>query len=177
MAKKRKFAAYRALERPFTRFSKKKKFNFIRARPVVRIVRFDSGDLQKVFSNAIYLTSKEGLQIRDLAIESARLSANRLLEKSLGKNGFRLKITKYPHHVLRENPLASGAGADRMSTGMAQSFGKSIGRAVQIKPGDTLFKLEIEKQHLPVARRALQRAAQKLPCTYRVEEEMKGLKV
>ena len=177
MVKVRKFAAYRALERPYTRFSKKKKYNFIRARPVLRIAKFDIGNLQKQFSAAYYLTAKDALQIRDIALESARLSANRLLEKNVGKSGYRLKLLPYPHHVLRENPLSSGAGADRMSTGMTQSFGKSIGRAAQIKIGQRIFKLEVDKQHAEFARRALRRAAQKLPCTYRVEEEMKGLKV
>lgn len=169
MAKKRKFAAYRALERPYTRFSKKRKHNFIKARPVVRIVHLDGGNLRKQFEYAIYLIAKDGLQIRDLAIESARLSTNRLLEKNLGKQGYRIKIMKYPHHVLRENPLASGAGADRMSTGMKMSFGKTIGRAAQIKPGDKVFRVEVDKAHVELARKALKRASQKLPCSWRIE--------
>ncbi|MBS3176785.1 50S ribosomal protein L16 [Candidatus Woesearchaeota archaeon] len=169
MVKKRKFAAYRAVERPYTRFSKKSKYNYVHARPPCRIALFDTGNLQKPFEYSVYLVAKNSLQIRDLALESARLSANRLLEKNLGKTGFRLKLMVYPHHVLRENPLASGAGADRMSTGMQLSFGKTIGVAAQIKPGQRLFKCEVEKQHVELARKAMHRASFKLPCSYRVE--------
>ena len=111
------------------------------------------------------LKSKDSLQIRHNAIESARLSANRLLEKNLGKQGFCLRIRIYPHHILRENPLASGAGADRMSTGMKKSFGKPIGIAAQVHKGQVLFEASVDKEHFETAKMALKRASYKLPCS------------
>ncbi|HLC89113.1 MAG TPA: ribosomal protein L16 [Candidatus Nanoarchaeia archaeon] len=65
-------------------------------------------------------------------IESARMTSNRVLEKNIGRE-YHLRIKIYPHHVLRENPLASGAEADRMSTGMKLSFGKSISTAARVR--------------------------------------------
>lgn len=169
MAKKRKFCAYRSVERPYTRFSKFKKMSFVKAKPVCRIVRFDMGSMQKKFSHKLKLISKTSLQIRDNAFESARLTSNRLLEENLGKKGYRLKILTYPHHILRENPLAAGAGADRMSTGMQKSFGKTIGVAAQIKKGQAILAIEANKQHLDLARKALKRASYKLPGSYIIE--------
>jgi len=178
MAKKRKFCAYRATERPYTRFSKFKKLSFVKARPVNRIVRYDMGSSKKKFPYSLHLVSKITLQIRDNALESARLSSNRMLEENAGKNNYRMRIMIYPHHILRENPLAAGAGADRMSTGMKKSFGKTIGVCAQISKGQTIFKVDIGKSNLDLARRALKRASQKLPgsCTIEVTENKPAAK-
>jgi large subunit ribosomal protein L10e len=163
MAKLRKGCAYRRLERPYTRKSKYKAKSFIRASPVCKVVRFDMGDLKRKFGYSIDLISKEGVQIRHNALESSRMAANRHLEEKCGKLGFNMKLRAYPHHVLRENPLASGAGADRMSTGMQKSFGKAIGIAAQIHPGQTIFRVQVDKQHVDAAKQAMKKASYKMP--------------
>src|SRR3989344_7653916 len=112
MARIRKFVAYRKLERPYTRTSKYKKKAFVRVTPHIAVVRFDNGNLSKKFQYTLSLHSKSGLQIRDNALESARQTSTKLLESNLGQTGFHMKVKTYPFHVLRENPLASGAGAD-----------------------------------------------------------------
>lgn len=164
MAKPRKGVAYRKLERPYTRFSKFANQCYVRARPVSRVVRYDMGAEGKKFDYTITLVAKKGLQIRDIAIESARQTTNRMLEKKLTKSDYKMKLLLHPHHVLRENPLAAGAGADRMSTGMAHSFGKPIGIAAQIKEGKDLIRVEVNQAHLQVGRDAIKRAQYKLPC-------------
>ncbi len=169
MARLRKFSAYRKLERPYTRVSKFRTKSYVRARPNCRIVRFNMGDLTSDFDYTLLLKSKADLQIRDNAIEAARQTSNRLVVKKMGKQGFRLRVRCFPHHVLRENPLASGAGADRMSTGMKKSFGKSIGIAAQIKKGQVIFELNVPKAHLATGREALRRAGMKLPCGTSIE--------
>src|SRR3989338_7218517 len=131
MARLRKNSAYQNLERPYTRISKYSKQNYVRGgRPQVKIIKFDMGNPQKKFDTKYLLLSQKSMNIRHNALESARMSSNRLLEKKI-PGDYHLRIRVYPHHVLRENPLASGAGADRMSTGMKLSYGKSIeiGRA------------------------------------------------
>jgi large subunit ribosomal protein L10e len=82
-----------------------------------------------------------------------------------------LRVRKFPHHILRENPLAAGAGADRMSTGMAHSFGKIIGIAAQVKTGDEIFTLKIKKENLPLARKAMKKISLKLPKQYKFSEQ------
>ena len=164
MARLRKASAYRALERPYTRYSRYKKQRFVRAKPVCRVVRFDMGNAKREFETSLHLVVKSNLQIRDNALEAARQTCNRALEKVLGKTGYHLKVRVYPHHVLRENPLAAGAGADRMSTGMAHSFGKVIGIAARLKKGQTVFSARLNKKDLALGRTALTKASRKLPC-------------
>jgi len=169
MARLRKGVSYRKLERPYTRKSKYKKLNFVRASPHMGIVRFDMGDSKKKYYYQLDLLAGADLQIRHNSIESARLTSIRLLEATLGKTGFYLKVRIYPHHVLRENPLAAGAGADRMSTGMQKSFGKPIGVAARVFRGQPIFTLLVEKPHLETAKLAMKRAATKVPCSCRTK--------
>lgn len=172
MAKLRKFVCYRNIERPYTRFSKFKQLSYVRARPHCRVVRFDMGDPQSDYQFTLHLKAKQPVQVRDNALESARQTANRVLELTLGKTGYHLQGRVYPHHVLRENPLAAGAGADRLSTGMAHPFGKPIGIAAQVKKGQPLFTLKVNKENLDLAKKCLKRAAYKLPvaCALVVEQ-------
>jgi large subunit ribosomal protein L10e len=169
MARIRKFVSYRSMERPYTRVSKFKKKSFVKSGAPRKIVRFDFGEANRKFEYSLDLIPKSSIQIRQEAIEAARQTSNRLLEKNLGKAGFHFKIRVYPYHVLRENPLAAGAGADRMSTGMAHSFGKPIGIAAQVKAGQKMFTLSVEKPHIEIAKKALQRAARKMPCSFSIQ--------
>lgn len=169
MAKIRKAVSYRRLERPYTRKSKYRKLSFVRASPHSKIVRFEMGEIGKKFSHTFKLISKADIQIRHDALESARQTSNRLLEKEIGKTGYFMKIRVFPHHILRENPLAAGAGADRMSTGMQRSFGKPIGIAARVKKGQILIQLDVSKEYLETAKHALKRASYKFPCKCSIE--------
>lgn len=163
MAKLRKFVCYRKIERPYTRKSKYRKKSFVRGAPVCRLVKFNTGNLTANFSHRLDLISKKDVQIRDNALESARLTCNRTLEKILSKKGFRLQMRLYPHHVLREHALASGAGADRFSSGMAHSFGKPIGNAAQVRKGQKIISLYVDEPNIALARDAFRKANVKLP--------------
>ncbi len=171
MARLRKFVAYRNLERPYTRKSKYKTQNFVRAFPNINIVRFEYGDKKKNYDVHLYLKSKEALQIRHQALEATRMTINRFLEKNIGKNQYFFRVRPYPHHVLRENPLASGAGADRMSTGMKKSFGKPIGAAARIREGQIILDVYAGKNHTDKIKTALKRCAKKLPGSYSIVVE------
>ncbi len=126
------------------------------------------GDPRKKFNYTLELVSKTDLQIRHDAIESARQTSNRVLENELGKMGYFMKIMIYPFHVLRENPLASGAGADRMSTGMKMSFGKAIGAAAQVKKGQKVCIVRVNKKGIETAKSALKRVSKKIPNSYSI---------
>ncbi len=163
MARLRKFVCYRRMERPYTRISKFKKKSFIRADPAKVIVRYDMGDDRKQYDYEISLVSKNNLQIRSNALESARQTSNRLLEKVLGPMGYYLKLRVYPHHILRENKIAAGAGADRFSTGMSHSFGIPTGTAAQVSKNQVIASLRIEKEHLDLGIQSMNRMRHKLP--------------
>lgn len=169
MATIRRAVAYRKLERPYTRISKYKVRNYVRARPANRIARYDMGQDVKVYDYQLDLIAGSDLQIRDRSLESARQTSNRHLEEALGKTEYKYKLMVFPHHILRENPLAAGAGADRLSTGMAHSFGKPIGIAAQVKKGKSLFRLFCQAKHLDIAKTAIKKAKYKVACACKIE--------
>ena len=166
MAKLRKFVAYRRLKRPYTRRSKFRNKNYIKVGGSHKVISFVIGDPAQKFTHKIDLVSKEEINLRENAIESARQTANKPLETKVGKGKYCLRILVYPHHVMRENPLAAGAGADRMSTGMSAAFGKPIGFAARIKKGQSVVSLNINKENLEVGKHALKRASYKFPGSY-----------
>ena len=177
MATLRKFKCYRTLERAYTRKSKYKTKGYVKAFPNSRIVRYHMGDVHKIFTYQVNLFTKDTAQVRDNAIESARQVSNRKLETDLGKNGYYFRVLITPHHALRENKMLVGAGADRMQTGMAHSFGKVIGIAAQVRKGQTIFSVKVDKEGIESAKIALRKAVHRLPLRCGVEiSELKAQK-
>lgn len=168
MAKLRKASAYRKIERPYTRKSKYRTQQYVRAIPQNKVVKFEMGNLKKDFEYVVSMKVNSALQLRHNSLEAARLTSNRLLEANCGKLGYKLKLLVYPHHILRENPLASGAGADRMSTGMKKSFGKPVGLAAQVRKGQTVFQAFVDEQFLEIGKEAMERIKHKIPCGVKV---------
>lgn len=155
------------VKRAYTRKSKFKKKGYIKGVPLSKIVKYDMGDLKKEFPKQIHLVAKQAVQLRHNTIESARMIINRKLHKALGVN-YRLKLRIYPHHVLRENKMLTGAGADRMQSGMQKAFGKPMGVAAQIKKGQKIFTAYIEGNKVEEAKKALHAGVQRMPKKYSI---------
>jgi large subunit ribosomal protein L10e len=130
--------------------------------PACRITQFEHGT-KADYPVRMSLRVVEQCQIRHIALEAARISANRFLTKKVGQSGYHLKIKIYPHNVLRENKIATGAGADRISEGMRHAFGKPIGTAARVVRDQEIIALETSQNHFVTAKLALKRAAVKLP--------------
>ncbi|MDI6737660.1 MAG: 50S ribosomal protein L16 [Nanoarchaeota archaeon] len=162
MAGLRPGRCYRAIERPYTRKSKYKNKAFIKAVPPSKVARYDTGDLKKEFKTRIDLISKSDIQIRHNAIEAARQVITRKLD--LLNKPYHLQVKAFPHHAIRENKMLTGAGADRMQTGMQRSFGRIIGTAAQIKAGSTMFSVHINAADKQPVLDAYDSAKSKLPC-------------
>lgn len=137
--------------------------------PLSRITQFVSGNKKGIFPVQLYLYSDEKCQIRHTALESARITANRSLEKNAGINDYRLKIAVYPHHVLRENKQATGAGADRVSQGMRASFGKTVGTAARVHSNQLIMSVETFERNIEHAKDALRKASSKLPLRCKIK--------
>jgi large subunit ribosomal protein L10e len=142
--------------------------------PPCKIAQFCGGTAGK-YQYALTLIVEEPCQIRDMAFESARVSATKYLQEKAGMNFF-LRIRPYPHAVLREHKQATGAGADRVSSGMRAAFGKAVGQAVRVAPGRKLITIEVNKEHFESAKVAIRKARMKLPtpCKVLVEDREKG---
>jgi large subunit ribosomal protein L10e len=135
--------------------------------PNCRITQFDTGDLRRAFPVTLSLGMEEAAQVRDIALEAARISAVRVLEKT-AINEYHLKVRRYPHQILREHKMAMGAGADRISDGMRRAFGKPVGHAVRAQIGSELLTIYTTVGHIPDAKEALRKASHKLPVPTRV---------
>jgi large subunit ribosomal protein L10e len=149
----------RKQKRPYTRIAiKVPRKNFIGAAPALRIRQFNMGNPLKKYNTLANLQVREGFDLRDNAIESARMAINRQLVKALGKDGFFMKVRVFPSNIMRENKTAQGAGADRVSQGMSMSFGKPIGRSARLRKGQIVFSVLCMKSQQNAVKRALMRA-------------------
>jgi len=139
--------------------------------PASRITQFIIGNKNEKFPLKLSLIADEKCQIRHSALESARITMNRVMEKKVGMANYRLKVLVYPHIVIRENKQATGAGADRVSQGMRRSYGKPVGVAARVFPEQILMTLETTEPNLIHMKEAARRARMKLPtpCTVKIE--------
>ncbi|TRZ67274.1 MAG: 50S ribosomal protein L16 [Methanothrix sp.] len=153
---------YRRLERPYTR---KKYMGGV---PGSKVVHYDMGNLTADFPVSLDLIVKEPCQIRHTALEAARVTANRYLVKTVGRMNFHLKLRVYPHHVIRENKQATGAGADRVSSGMRHAFGKIVGTAARMAADQKIFTVSTSAQNVDQAKLGLKRAGHKLPTPIKI---------
>jgi large subunit ribosomal protein L10e len=96
--------------------------------------------------------------------------------KELGEENYKMKLRVHPHHVLRENKQATGAGADRVSDGMRLSFGKPVGTAARVSNGQKIFTARVSAnvEAFKVAKDSLRRAYTKIPCPADVVVEDDG---
>src|SRR5206468_1248324 len=139
--------------------------------PGIRISQWDIRDLKTKFPVKLLLIAEEQCQIRHIALEAARISANRYIAKKAG-NAYHLKLRLFPHNVLRENKIATGAGADRISEGMRAAFGGAVGVAARVHPGTKIMSIVTTADHVQDAKEALRKAGVKLPTPWRIEIEM-----
>jgi large subunit ribosomal protein L10e len=160
---------YRNKERPFTRQSRKKpRKGYVKGVPMAKIRKFELGNPKADFEKSFYLVSSEVVQIRHNALEAARVILHKSLEKEVGKGIYFAKILVYPHHVLRENLLATGAGADRFQTGMRKAYGKVVSTAAQVKSGQRILMVRVNQGKETGAKAAIKAAASKLPLRFTI---------
>ena len=155
----------------WTRFSKcKPRKSFIKAMPHADLHQFRMGAMKKDFDCTLSLRSEGPVIIRDNAIESARQSMNKHLEKT-APGAFYFHVRVYPHHIIRENKMIAGAGADRLQKGMRRAFGRPTDRAARLKTGTKLFTVYSYKANEEHMKKALDRAMRKLSGRYRIVAE------
>ena len=152
--------------------------------PNNRIHQFHVGNRRAAetgqFEVVIELSADNDCQIRHTALEAARVISNSTIRKSAGAQGYALRVHTYPHHVLRENKQATGAGADRVSQGMRCAFGKNVGTAARVKRGQRVISIQVTPEFYLTARDALRKASMKFrtPCSIKLvkgREHLKGL--
>jgi large subunit ribosomal protein L10e len=152
----------------WTRFSRKPRKSYVKVMPHPDLHQFRMGTDKPDFDLTVHLVSKQDIIVRDNALESARQSANKHLEKVLGPAGYFMFLRSYPHHITRENKMIAGAGADRLQKGMRHSFGRPTDRAARIYKNKIVFTVRTYKGNIDAVNVAMERAMKKLSGKYKV---------
>ncbi len=144
---------------------------FAKGFPPPKITKFTMGDTKASFEIEARLVALKRAQIRHMALEAARVATHRVLMDKL-INDFFMQVHPYPHIILRENKMIFGAHADRLQQGMRRSFGKAIGTAARVEPGQTLITVKVKANAVETAKESLKRGSAKLPipCKILVEK-------
>jgi large subunit ribosomal protein L10e len=115
------------------------------------------------FPCVVHLVSDEREQLSSEALEAARIAANKALTKFCGKDGFHLRMRAHPFHIIRINKQLSCAGADRLSSGMRQAFGRPYGMVARVDIGQALISVRSKESNRSHLVEALRRAMFKFP--------------
>ena len=137
---------------------------YIKGKPQIKIAKFHGGK-RGDYDYCVQLLVNEKIQIRHMAIESTRLAANKTLEKTTGESGYFSRLRIYPHILLRENKMIATAGADRLQEGMRRAWGKAVSLGARVRQGQCIMEMEVKKEHVEAAKKALKGACVKLPGT------------
>jgi len=171
--------ACRRIDRPaFSRFSKKTpKRSYVKSMPHNALTITAMGNQKGYYTHRVDLVADVPIQIRDNALEAARMCANKPLENKI-PNNYHLFVKVMPHHVIRQVKVVLGAGADRIQKGMKHAWGRPADRAARVRPGSVIYTGRVKKEHLPLIKDSFRLAANKLPGKYsiRVVEQVVGTK-
>lgn len=173
----RKASAYsKRIVVPYTRISKRKQKSFIKTVPQQKIVKFSMGSERLYnegkFPYTLTVVSTENVQMRHNALEACRQYINKQMDK-LYTGAYFFRVIPFPHHIQRENKMLTGAGADRMQTGMQLSFGKAMGKAAILKPGSKIFFIAAQTpKAIQHARAVFKKVGPKIPCKTKMIAEV-----
>ena len=162
--------AVRRLDGPANTRQAKRKMSkaFVRGVPGSKCHTFQTGNRKGRYAIKATLVSKERMNLRHNQLEAARVAANQYFDRNLGMENYFMRCYLYPHHIMRENALATGAGADRFQSGMSKAFGKPSGLAARVKPGSRIFGVWLPEGNEALVKEAFRRSANKLSAHTRV---------
>jgi len=131
-----------------------------------KIVRFWGGNKKIPWEDwelVIGLKVNNQIQISSNSLEAIRITINGVLQRKIGRNNFRLRIRPKPFQKYRENRMLAFAGADRVQSGMRNSFGRSTGVCARVRAGAVVVDVGTYLKNLPLVRDRLRIASMKLP--------------
>jgi large subunit ribosomal protein L10e len=161
---------------PYTRISKKKGKSYVKTVPPQNIVKFTMGS-EELYREGklpyvLVMIADENAQIRHNALEACRQYINKKLDTEFPGQYF-FRVILFPHHIQRENKMLTGAGADRMQSGMQLSFGRPAGKAAIVKKGTHIFLIAAStEKNIILVRSVLKKIKSKLPCKTKISYEV-----
>ena len=173
MATRRPWHCYSTwTRRPFQyKRSSNRRREYARGGSQSKIVRFWGGDKSIPWENwelVVGLKVNKQIQISSNALEAIRVTINSALQKTLGRTNFRFRVRPKPFQKYRENRMLAFAGADRVQSGMRNSFGRSTGVCARVKAGSIICDVGISLKDIHTVRDRLRVASMKIPCSCQV---------
>ena len=107
----------RTIERPYTRISKSvPRKSYVVGVPFPKTHQFEMGNRLGNFDIVLYAVAKNSVQVRDPALEAARIVASKFLETKLGELEKRVRSVKQPsdsrYHLLTQEIKRTAEGRD-----------------------------------------------------------------
>jgi len=102
------------------------------------------------------------VQISANTLEAVRITINSALQKHLGRINYRFRVRPKPFQKYRENRMLAFAGADRVQSGMRNSFGRSTGVCARVRAGQIVCEVGTHLRNLPLVRDRLRIASMKI---------------
>ena len=144
---------------------------YVHSIPSNKVTRFTVGEASTEYECTVALVASNDIEITASALEAARVTANKVLTLATGGKSYFLRVCPYPHEIVREHKFMGFAGADRLSQGMKNSFGRPTGRSARIHANQKVIAIDTNRDKIDLAKEALKRASKKLPISYRVVVE------
>jgi large subunit ribosomal protein L10e len=158
--------------RPFQyKRSANRRREFARGGAQSKIVRYWGGNKEVPWEEwdlVVGLKVDKQIQISSNALEAIRITINGALQKKLGRNNFRLRVRPKPFQKYRENRMLAFAGADRVQSGMRNSFGRSTGVCARVRAGSVICEVGCALRNLPLIRDRLRIAGMKVPSSCQI---------
>lgn len=174
MANKRPWHCYSKIKGPaFQRKrSRSHRREFARGGADAKIRMYEGGRLlserkREEWEIVVGLKAETSVQISHYALETLRIKINTPLIKNIGRQNFHLTIKVKPYQVFRENRQLNFAGADRVQSGMRNSFGRAIGKCARVKAGSIICEVMCDFKNLHFVKERFRIANIKMPCKCR----------
>jgi large subunit ribosomal protein L10e len=138
---------------------------FARGGSQSKIARYWGGNKEvdwKDWDLTVGLKVNHQIQISSNSLEAIRITINGVLQRKLGRLNYRLRIRPKPFQKIRENRMLAFAGADRVQSGMRNSFGRSMGLAARVRAGQIIADVGISIKNLALVRDRLRVASMKV---------------
>lgn len=115
------------------------------------------------FPACVHLLSLEKEQISSESLEAARITTNKHMIKTVGKDSFHIRVRLHPYNIIRINKMLTCAGADRLQTGMRGAYGKPYGLAARVTINQIMFSIRTTLKGEDHACEALRKCKAKFP--------------
>jgi large subunit ribosomal protein L10e len=132
---------------------------------------YDTGNRKKPLQEwelSIGIKILKDVQLSHRTLEAMRTSINRNLQKTISRSAFLIRIRPHPWQMIRENKMMAFAGADRLQSGMRNSFGRVTGRAARVCANQTIVEVFCSFINKDRIIKALKTAAYKLGAKNRI---------